>query len=48
MKLKGKWYIWGKREMHVEFWWKKKPEGNRPLVRPRHGWDGNIKWALKQ
>jgi len=47
MLLTGKWYVWGKRKIHVEFWWGKL-EGNRPLVRPMHRWDCNIKWVLKQ
>jgi hypothetical protein len=25
-----------------------KPEGNRPLGRPRHGWEDNIRWVLKK
>ena len=25
-----------------------KPEGKRPLVRPRHRWEGNIKMNLKE
>jgi len=25
-----------------------KPEGKRPLGRPRHGWEGNIKMDLQE
>jgi hypothetical protein len=25
-----------------------KPEGKRPLERPRHRWKNNIKWILKK
>ena len=25
-----------------------KPEGKRPLGRPRHGWEGNIKMDLRE
>ena len=25
-----------------------KPEGNRPLGRPRHGWEDNTKMALQE
>jgi hypothetical protein len=27
---------------------KRKPEGNRPLRRPRHRWEGNIKMDLQE
>ena len=26
----------------------RKPEGKRPLVRPRHGWEVNVKMDLKE
>jgi hypothetical protein len=26
----------------------RKPEGRRPLERPRHGWDNNIKMDLRE
>ena len=26
----------------------RKPEGNRPLVRPRHGWEVNVKMHLRE
>jgi hypothetical protein len=32
------WHIWGKGEFVV-----RKPEGERPLGRPRHRWEDNIK-----
>jgi hypothetical protein len=25
-----------------------KPDGKRPLGRPRHSWENNIKWVLKK
>jgi hypothetical protein len=26
----------------------RKPEKKRPLLRPRHGWEVNVKWILKK
>jgi hypothetical protein len=39
----------GRREMHilVGYWWGK-PEGKRPLGRPRHRWVNNIKRDLRK
>jgi hypothetical protein len=33
--------------MHIEYWWGK-PEGKRPLGRPRRRWVDNIKMHLKE
>jgi hypothetical protein len=33
--------------MHTGFWWKK-PEGKRPLARPKHGWEHNINMNLRE
>jgi hypothetical protein len=33
--------------MHIGFWWEK-PEGKRPLGRPRRRWEDNIKMDLRQ
>jgi hypothetical protein len=30
--------------MHIGFWW----EGNRPLGRPRHRWEDNIRMDLTE
>jgi hypothetical protein len=46
-----------RRECHVALWetgkvhtwfWVGRPEGRRPLVRPRRGWEGNIKMDLQE
>ena len=39
--------MWGSGEVYTGFWWGK-PEGKRPLVRPRHRWEDNIKMDLKE
>ena len=36
----------GRRELHTEFW--EKPEGKRPLGRPRHRWEDNIQMELQE
>jgi hypothetical protein len=33
----------GREEAHKGFWW-----GNRPLGRPRHRWEDNIKMDLQE
>ena len=33
--------------MYTGFWWGK-PEGRRPLGRPRRGWEDNIKMDLQE
>jgi hypothetical protein len=35
----------GRKGMHIVYWWGK-PEGKRPLRRPRHRWVENIKMDL--
>jgi hypothetical protein len=29
--------------MHLGFFWQEKPEGKRPVRRPRCGWEDNVK-----
>ena len=41
------WHEWGKGEMHTGSWWVK-PEGNRPLGRPRRRREDNIKMVLQE
>jgi len=38
----------GRGEVYAGFWWKKKPEGKRPLGRPRRRWEDNIKMDLQE
>jgi hypothetical protein len=33
----------GRGEAHKGFWW-----GNKPLGRPRHRWEDNIKWIFRK
>ena len=33
--------------MYTRFWWGK-PEGKRPLGRPKHRWEDNIKMDLEE
>ena len=40
-------HIWGRGELHTMFW-KGKPEGKRPLGRPRRRWEDNIKMDLQE
>jgi hypothetical protein len=37
----------GRRKMHLRYWWGK-PEGKRPLGRPRHRWVNNIEMVLRE
>jgi len=37
----------GRGELHTEFW-EAKPEGKRPLGRPRHRWEDNIQMELQE
>ena len=39
--------MWGSGEVYTGFWLGK-PEGKRPLVRPRHRWEDNIKMDLQE
>ena len=39
--------VWGIGEEYSGFWWGK-PEGKRPLGRPRHSWKDNIKMDLQE
>jgi len=37
----------GKGEVYIGFWWGK-PEGRRPLGRPRRKWEHNIKMDVQE
>jgi len=39
------WHVWGEESCIVLFG---KPEGKRPLGRPRHRWEDNIKMDLQE
>jgi len=41
------WRVWGRGEGCIGFWWGK-PEGKRPLGRPRRRWEDNIKIDLQE
>jgi hypothetical protein len=41
------WHVWRKGEMCIRCWWGK-PEGKRPLGRPRRRWEDNIKMDLEE
>jgi len=41
------WRVWGRVELYAGFWWGK-PEGKRPLGRPRLRWEDNIKMDLQE
>jgi len=36
------WHVWGKVEVHTEFWWEK-PERSIPPTRRTYRWQNNIK-----
>jgi hypothetical protein len=40
------WNVWETEEVHTGFWVGGR-EGKRPLRRPRHRWQGNIKMGLQ-
>jgi hypothetical protein len=40
------WHVWGRGEVHTGLL--RKPEGRRPLGRPRHRWEDNIKMDLRE
>jgi hypothetical protein len=39
------WHAWGRRVVFTGFWM---PEGKRPLGRPRHRWEDNMKMDLRE
>ena len=39
-------HLWGRGGVHMGFWWW--PDGRRPLGRPRHRWEDNIKMDLRE
>jgi hypothetical protein len=41
------WHAWERRENCTRFWWGK-PEGKRPLGRPRHRWEDEIRMDLRE
>jgi len=41
------WRLWGRGEWCTWFWWGK-PEGKRPMGRPRRRWEDNIKMDLQE
>jgi hypothetical protein len=47
MRWEGHAACMGKREMHTGFWWGR-PQGRRPLGRPRFRWEDNIKMDLQE
>jgi len=40
------WHTWGGERCLQGFGWR--PKGKRPLGRPRHRWEGNIKLDLRE
>jgi hypothetical protein len=38
------WHAWGRRGMHVGFWW----ESEKKLGRPSYRWEDNIKIDLRK
>jgi len=44
------WHMWGAGEVHTGFWWgcRERPEGRRPLRRPKHSGEDNSKMDLKE
>jgi hypothetical protein len=47
MRWSGHLACMGRRIIHIEFCWGK-PEGKRPLGRPRHTWEDNCKMDLRE
>jgi hypothetical protein len=47
MRSEGHVEFMGRTGMHVAYWWEK-PEGKRPLGRPRRGWNDNINISLSE
>jgi len=47
MRLADMWRVWGRGGACTGFWWGK-PEGKRPLGRPRLRWEDNIKMDLQE
>jgi len=41
------WHVWVRRGWRIGAWWGK-PEGKRPLGRPRHSWVDNIRTDLQE
>jgi hypothetical protein len=41
------WHVWWRGEVRTGFWWGK-PEGKRPLGRPKHRWEVNIRMDLQK
>jgi hypothetical protein len=41
------WRVWERREVCTGFWFGK-PEGKRPLGRPRRRWEDNIKMDVQE
>ena len=39
------WHVWGRGEVYVELWWGER-EGKRPLGRPKHRCEENVKMGL--
>jgi hypothetical protein len=42
------WHAWGRGEVFTGFWLVGRPEGKRPLGRPRRRWEDNIKIDLRE
>jgi hypothetical protein len=45
--MPGTWHAWEREETCTGFWWDK-PEGKRPLERPRRRWEDGIKMDLRE
>jgi hypothetical protein len=41
------WHAWERREKYTRLWWEK-PEGKRPLGKPRHRWEDGIRMDLRE
>ena len=41
------WHMWGRGEAYTGFWLGK-PEGKKPLGRPRHRWEVNIMFDIQE